>query len=126
MFYPKLCHDFSSCCLPFQSIDMKRFSASEDDNKVGRQGGLGYFYLINSSDSCVKAIRKTSTHLTEEQKQLRKTEKIGRRGCAENTQWEDEPAPTGSLAPDVHYFSLIVLFPNIFYFLVSISSVFIT
>ena len=36
-------------------------------------------------------------------KKLRKTEEKGRRGCAENTQWEDEPAPTGALAPDVHY-----------------------
>ena len=87
---------------------------------------LAMFYLMNSSGSCVKIIRKTSTHLAEEQKQLRKTEKKGRSGCAENTQWKDKPAPTGSLAPDVHYFSLIVLFPNIFYFLVGISSVFIT
>ena len=45
VFYPKLCHDFSIRRLPFQSIDMKRFSALEDDNKVGSQDSLDYLFV---------------------------------------------------------------------------------
>ena len=44
VFYPKLCHDFSNYCLPFQSIKMERFSVSEDD-KSGSQDRLGYVYI---------------------------------------------------------------------------------
>ena len=47
VFFPKLCHDFSRRCLPFQSIDMKSFSVSEDDNKVGSQDRLAMF-LFNA------------------------------------------------------------------------------
>ena len=46
---------------------MKRLSASEDDNKVGSQDGLGLlFCVMHTSGSSVKAIRKASTHLTDE------------------------------------------------------------
>ena len=68
MYYSKLCHDFSIHCLPFHSIDMKRFSVSEDDNKVGSQDRLGYVLFNNNSGSSVKAIRKVYTHLTDEPK----------------------------------------------------------
>ena len=53
----------------FQSINMKRFSASEGDNKVGSQDRLGYaFCLINNFGSSDKAVREVSTHLTDEPK----------------------------------------------------------
>ncbi|GAB6962028.1 hypothetical protein JCM17724A_07770 [Prevotella fusca JCM 17724] len=48
---------------------MKRFSASEGDNKVGSQDRLGYaFCLINNFGSSDKAVREVSTHLTDEPK----------------------------------------------------------
>ena len=58
---------FQSVVCDFQSISMKRFSVSEDDNKVGkpRQSWL-CFYLMNNFGSSAKAIRKVSTHLTDE------------------------------------------------------------
>ena len=36
---------FNPLSASFQSIDMKRFSASEDDNKVSSQDRLGYVLL---------------------------------------------------------------------------------
>ena len=36
---------FQAVIYDFQSIDVKRFSASEDDNKVGSQEGLGYVFI---------------------------------------------------------------------------------
>jgi len=36
---------FQTVACDFQSIDMKRFSASEDDNKVGSQDRLGYVFI---------------------------------------------------------------------------------
>ena len=60
---------FQSVACVFQSIDMKRFSVSEDDKKVGSQGPSWLcFYLMNNFGSSVKAIQKVSTHLTDEPK----------------------------------------------------------
>jgi len=36
---------FQAVVCNFQSIDMKRFSASEDDNKSGSQDRLGYVFI---------------------------------------------------------------------------------
>ena len=58
---------FQSVVCDFQSINMKRFPASEDDNKVGSQDSLGcLFCIMHNFVSFVKAIRKVSTHLTDE------------------------------------------------------------
>ena len=36
---------FQSIVCAFQRFNMKRFSESEDDNKVGSQDRLGYVYI---------------------------------------------------------------------------------
>ncbi|MGP1422458.1 MAG: hypothetical protein ACTTKM_00700, partial [Prevotella fusca] len=36
---------FQTVVCAFQSIKMERFSASEDDNKVGSQDRLGYVFI---------------------------------------------------------------------------------
>ena len=71
----KLCNDFSNSCLYFERIKIKKVVLHRRVMIEWTVDCLAHvFCLMNHFESSVKAVRKASTHLTEEP--IKNTEKI--------------------------------------------------
>ena len=57
---------FQTLSADFRSLKTKRFSMKEDENRIDSWLSQLYFCLMSNFGSYVKALRKASTHLTEE------------------------------------------------------------
>ena len=66
MFYPKLCNDFSKSCLQIFKVLNEMVFNIRGDNRIDCWLFQLCFCLVSNFDSSDNAIRKVSTHLTEE------------------------------------------------------------
>ena len=57
---------FQSLIYILEVLKWKKVAALEGNNRIGYWQSWQYFYLMNNLGFTVKAIRKASTHLTEE------------------------------------------------------------
>ena len=57
---------FQSLIYILEVLKWKKVAALEDNNRIDNWQSWQYFYLMNNLGFTIKAIRKASTHLTEE------------------------------------------------------------
>ena len=57
---------FQNLIYIFEVLKWKKVAALEGDNRIDYWQSWQYFYLMNNLGFTVKAIRKASSHLTEE------------------------------------------------------------